>query len=283
MPMGFPPEAIESALGYRPAPDDIFIASYPKSGTTWLQYIVYLLIRRRPIAPHESLTECFPHLEEVGAVAVEQGQQPRLIKTHFQRGVTPFSRAARYLVIARNPFDCAVSFFHHTRGFPRHYDFAEGAFDEYFDAFIAGEVDFGDYFDHLASWLDSANDENVQLLTYESLRLAPRDTIRRVAGFLGETATASIASDRDLDRLIDEASLASMRRDQQRWSSRRPDWAPPFIRNGEVGGWRSLMKPGQVRALLAKFDDRLGGTLAETLWQDLLIEARACADSTDDR
>ena len=282
MPLGFPREAVESALSYRPAPDDIFVASYPKSGTTWLQYIVYLLIRRRPIGPDESLTDCFPHLEEVGARAVERMPGPRLIKTHLALDMAPRSRTARYIVIARNPFDCAVSFFHHTQGFPGHYDFAEGTFAEYFEVFIAGEVDFGDYFDHLLSWLAVANDDNVLFLTYESLKQAPRETIARIAAFLGETAQASIADASALDRLVEESSLDAMRRDQQRWSSLRPEWATPFVRKGEIGGWRSVLTPGQTRALLAKFDRRLGGTAAEALWQDVLSTARAWAEADAD-
>ena len=277
MPLGFPPAALESALRYAPQSGDIFVASYPKSGTTWLQYIVHLLIRHEPIAVPESLTDCFPHLEEVGAAAVERCPSPRLIKTHLTRERTPFSPAARYLVIARNPFDCVVSFFHHTRGFPRHYEFAEGLFADYFNCFLAGEVDFGDYFDHLLSWLAVRERENVLFLTYESLRLSQREQIQRVAAFLGGRAPASIAAASDLDRLIEEASIDSMRRDPQRWSSRRPDWAPAFIRSGRVGDWQTLITPGQARALLAKFHARLGGTHAETLWPELLDEAQRYA------
>ena len=154
MPMGFPPAALESVPRFVAGQGDVFVVSYPKSGTTWLQYIVYLLVRRRPLASDERLTDCFPHLEEVGASAVESMERPRLIKTHLRRELTPFSDLAKYVVIARNPFDCAVSFFHHTRGFPRHYDFVDGTFEDFFDCFIAGEVDFGDYFDHLAQFDD---------------------------------------------------------------------------------------------------------------------------------
>ena len=57
--------------------------------------------------------------------------------------MAPWSQQARYIVIARNPFDCAVSFFHHTHGFPRHYDFAEGTFAEYLEVFrVTGTVAF---------------------------------------------------------------------------------------------------------------------------------------------
>ena len=33
-----------------------------------------------------------------------------------------------------------MSFYHHTRGFPRHYDFAEGTWDTFFECFMRGEV-----------------------------------------------------------------------------------------------------------------------------------------------
>ena len=142
MPMGFPASGLETAGQFIPTEGDVFVASYPKCGTTWLQYIVYLLVRQRGLGADESLTAAFPHLEEVGAAAAADQPRPRLIKTHLTFDATPLSPEARYLFIARNPFDCAVSFFHHTRGFPRHYDFADGSFDDFFACFVRGEVDF---------------------------------------------------------------------------------------------------------------------------------------------
>jgi hypothetical protein len=279
MPLGFPPEGLKSALGYVPSEDDIFVASYPKSGTTWLQYIVHLLIRRRSLAPTESLTECFPHLAEVGAEGVVDQPRPRLIKTHLACGPVPFSPKARYLVISRNPFDCAISFYHHTRGFPRHYDFAEGRFDDFFDCFIKGEVDFGDYFEHLISWHQQADRDNVLFLTYEALKADTAVTIRYIAAFLGEAASAVVATGAGLESVIAETDLSAMRRDQQRWSSRRPEWAPAFVRKGVVGDWRSLFSREQTRVLLAELDRRLAGTGLETLWPDVIAAARDYAGS----
>ena len=118
MPLGFPPSGLESAHRYEPESGDIFVASYPKCGTTWLQHIVYLLLNDGlPIAAETSLTEIFPHLEEVGREYVAALPKPRLIKTHLSLSMTPFSTAAKYVYVARNPFDCAASFYHHTRGF----------------------------------------------------------------------------------------------------------------------------------------------------------------------
>jgi hypothetical protein len=277
MPLGFPAEGLESGLRYKPSAGDIFVASYPKCGTTWLQYIVWLLIRGRPIAGNESLAELFPHLEEVGAEAVTALPEPRLIKTHLAFGLTPYASDACYLVILRNPFDCAVSFFHHTQGFPRHYDFARGSFDTFFDCFTRGEVDFGDYFDHLLSWHEARTRPNVHFLTYESMRADFPAALRQIASNLGERARAAIATPAGLEAVVRETSLEAMRRNQQRWSSERPAWATGFVRRGVVGDWQSLFTPEQLHALLAEFDRRLGGTTLAELWPDVLAAARARA------
>ena len=98
-----------------------------------MQYIVYLLEHEgRPLAAGQSLNDVFPHLEEVGEEPVRALPEPRLIKTHLPFERTPWSAQAKYVYVARNPFDCAVSFYHHTRGFVRHYDFADGTWDDVF-------------------------------------------------------------------------------------------------------------------------------------------------------
>jgi Sulfotransferase domain len=84
MPMGFPLAGFESGQRYRPQAADIFVASYPKCGTTWTQYIVYLLENEgRPLAAGAKLDEVFPHLEEVGEERIRLLPEARLIKTHL--------------------------------------------------------------------------------------------------------------------------------------------------------------------------------------------------------
>jgi hypothetical protein len=275
MPMGFPVEGFDSGQRYRAAPGDIFVATYPKCGTTWMQYIVYLLLHgAEPLPAGERLDAVFPHLEEVGADAVRALLEPRLIKTHLPFERTPWHAGTRYIYVARNPFDCAVSFYHHTRGFVRHYDFADGTFDEFFECFIRGEVDFGDYFDHLASWLPHAGDQNVLFLTYEQMLADPRAAVAAVGAFLGGPA-ARVASDAALvARIVAASSFDSMSRDQRRWSSERPANMPEFVRKGVAGDWTRQFSREQAGRLAARFAERTCGTGAATLWPDVLAAAR---------
>lgn len=278
MPKGFPREAFGSALEYSPEPTDFFIATYPKCGTTWAQHIVYLIAHRgEPLPPTRSMGEDIPHLEEVGARVASRRPQPRYLKTHLPFGMTPYHERARYLYIARNPFDCAVSFYHHTRGFIRHYDFAEGRFEDFFECFLAGAVDFGDYFDNLLSWHEHAEDGNVLFLTYEGMSADPRAAVMRIGQFMG---AEYISDESVLSAVLQHSSFESMSKDQQRWSSRRPDDMPAFVRKGIVGDWENYFSPNQAARLLEKLETRCRGAGIEALWPDIVAEARRFAGST---
>jgi hypothetical protein len=273
MPMGFPVEGFDSGQRYRAQPGDVFVATYPKCGTTWVQYIAHLLLHEaEPLAPGQSLGEVSPHLEEVGREVVAALPEPRLIKTHLPLERTPWHDQAKYVFVVRNPFDCAVSFYHHTRGFVRHYDFADGTWDTFFECFLAGEVDFGDYFDHLLSWWPRRGASNVLCVTYEQLASEPESGIRRIASFLGGQAAALVEKPESLEQVLRQSSFDGMRSHQDRWSSRRPADMPAFVRKGVVGDWRSTFSPKQARRLAEKLAERTAGTGIERLWPELAAE-----------
>jgi sulfotransferase len=275
MPMGFPVDGFDSGQRYRAQPTDVFVSTYPKCGTTWAQYIVYLLLRRGvPLPAGQRIDDVFPHLEEVGEAAIRALPEPRLIKTHLPFERTPWHPDAKYVYVARNPLDCVVSFYHHTRGFVRHYDFADGTFDTFFECFIRGEVDFGDYFDNLLSWVAKRSEPNVLFLTYEDMTAAAPDAVLAVGGFLGGAAAEAVRDPEVLARIVAHSSFDSMRTDQGRWSSARPANMPAFVRKGVVGDWRNHCSAGQARRLADKFYARTRGTAAEGFWLELMAEAR---------
>ena len=269
--MGFPVKAFNSGLDYCAKPEDIFVCSYPKCGTTWLQNMVYLILNDGvPLSLNQFLPRVFPHLEEVGKEVCNQLPTPRLIKTHLPFSITPHNSKARYLYVARNPFDCAVSFFHHTRGFPQHYDFLDGEFEEFFECFIAGEVDFGDYFDNLIPWYKRKDDENVLFITYESMKADSYRSIMTIADFL---EVESFKNKKMIDSIIKHSSFEVMQKNQTRWASLRSDTVEPFIRKGIVGDWVNYFTPKQTRRLLEKFFYKTKGTGIDNLWLDVLESA----------
>lgn len=277
MPLGFPIEGFESALTYEARVDDIFISTYPKCGTTWMQHVVWLLLHGgQPLGPEQRMTTCIPHLEEVGRECIEALAPPRVIKTHLPFALCPYHPQARYIYVVRNPFDCAVSFFHHTRGFIKHYDFAAGTFDDFFEVFVRGEVDFGDYFENVLSWLAHADDPNVLVTSYEAMQGDLAGVVAALGAFLGSPLGDAAKDPALVARILEHSSFASMSKDQLRWASKRPDEMPPFVRKGIVGDWLNHYSPAQCRRLLARLDAPGSHTLA-ALWPETVAAARTYA------
>lgn len=172
----------------------------------------------------------------------------------------------KYIYVSRNPKDVVVSFYHHTVGFPKHYDFADGQFDTYFNLFLEGKVDHGDYFDFLRQALDHKDDPNILFLRYEKGRQNTKEYILEIARFLDESIYPGklLANDEKILKLVMEhSSLESMKIDPQRWCSAR-DGYEPFIRTGKTGGWKELMSEAQASKLQQKLDETF--TKEELRW-----------------
>ena len=59
-----------------------------------------------------------------------------------------------------------------------------------------------------------------------------------------------------------------MKKEQQRWSSKRPENMPSFIRQGEIGDWKNYFSSEQKQRLTEKFMMITAGTELKNLWLD---------------
>ena len=143
---------------------------------------------------------------------------------------------------------------------------------------MAGEVDFGDYFDNLLSWAAHRGDANLLFLTYEEMKADPAAAAVAIGEFLGDRVAEVVRDAETLARIVEHSSFEKMRQDQLRWASERPDGMPAFIRKGKVGDWKSTFRPEQAQRLLDRFDARTAGTDLAELWPEVLAEARQFAE-----
>ncbi|HEU5084773.1 MAG TPA: sulfotransferase domain-containing protein [Acidimicrobiales bacterium] len=103
---------------YRHRPGDIVITTPPKSGTTWVQNIVAMLVLGtteigRPIASISPwLDQLLRPIDEVIA-DLEAMPHRRFIKSHTPIDGLPWHEDVTYLSVLRDPRDAAVSWDHH--------------------------------------------------------------------------------------------------------------------------------------------------------------------------
>jgi hypothetical protein len=120
-------------LDFVPRPDDLFIVTYPRSGTTWMQMILYQLATGGSL-DFEHIYQVCPYFE--AALGTTSGfanvPEPRTFKSHLSYHDIP--KGCKYIYVARNGKDVAVSYFHFSK---THLGF-RGSFDEFFERFVRG-------------------------------------------------------------------------------------------------------------------------------------------------
>ncbi|KAL3213949.1 hypothetical protein MRX96_007348 [Rhipicephalus microplus] len=291
-PKAFNVVVVRDALRYKARPSDVFVATYPKSGTSWMQRIVWLLLnmdRMDEGVPSlmATMTRHMSFLELVGRRMVGALPEPRVIKHHLPFWLSPYHPLAKYVVLVRNPFDVAVSFYHHCRAEPS-VRLVPGiaTFDDFFERFLEGRVPFGSYFDHVLSWYARRDDTNVLFLHYETLRERPATVTLEVADFLdAEIASKLRGDERLLRHVVDRTSAGCLKTVKPLVSAAsrsrsagvvkslsRPGEpldkvSANYVRKGDAEEWKRHFKPDQVRRLRQLCEERMKGTKMWYTWQ----------------
>ena len=97
--------------------DDIIIATYAKSGTTWIQQIVSQLLFDGET--NLNVAEMSPWLDlrippkEIKLAEVEKQQHRRFLKTHLPVDALVFSGRAKYIYVGRDGRDVVWSMYNH--------------------------------------------------------------------------------------------------------------------------------------------------------------------------
>ena len=168
-------ETVDKLKNLQLYPDDVWVVSYPKSGTTWMQQIVRLT-RNNGVQDDLKISVAVPWLEGCSTTLfpdfnVENMSRPRAFKSHMPYDLCPCgppnTTPCKYIYIMRNPKDVAVSSYFHLKRIPLYPD---NGWDAHWNNFIAGEVEHGNYFDHLLSWWSHRDDKNVLFMKYEDMK-----------------------------------------------------------------------------------------------------------------
>ena len=241
---------------------DVVINTYPKAGTTWVQQICKLL-RNGGKEDGMKVFEAIPWLEVTAlqygppSISLDSLTRPFYLKSHMPYELTlgglPHLTKAKYIYVARNPKDVAVSYFHHMRGV-KIYEFV-GSWDEYFSLYLTGRICFGSWFDHVLGWWEHKDTENILFLKYEELKSNLHEGVLRIAKFLrDDVPPASV-----INQVVEQCSFERMKTNPAvdfSWIPRNLD-QPPFIRKGEVGDWRNYFTDEQNTVFDALYAEQM--------------------------
>jgi len=252
---------------------DLFICSYPKSGTTWCQHIVLSLLlaasnnsrSAEVVKPYSHVSdyapffEIDPHWCSDGDELIPKIQTNhdhlarRVFNTHLRYDMLPNSPSsckAKFIYLLRSPLDACVSFFHHLShqaggGY-------EHDFETFFREWVAGETPFGSWIDHVTSYAEafgnrSGDQREFLLLTYEDMVKDLPSIVRELIEFL--ELNDKISDDVLVHELLPSFSFESMRDNKDRFQPKSVGWKNnfSFLRKGKIGDAGSLVSDQQSR------------------------------------
>ncbi|MGF1528524.1 MAG: sulfotransferase domain-containing protein [Candidatus Competibacterales bacterium] len=259
-------ESLHRGLRFRPRRDDLFVATYPKCGTTWLLQIVHAL-RSGGDTDFQKIGEVIPWLESAWDLRQrppEANQQwaPRAYKTHLAFDRLP--KGGRAIYVVRDPKDVVLSMYHFFEGWI--FEPAAITLDEFVTEVFIVAAGIQCYWDHLRSWWPTLGAENVLWLSYEELNRDLRGGIRQVGRFMGIDMSMAL-----LDRVTELASFDYMKSQRGKFDNeevhhyRDPAMGIPpgrvsgMVRAGRAVTGSSPLSPASLHALDVAWHRHLAG------------------------
>ncbi|KAK5638160.1 hypothetical protein RI129_012455 [Pyrocoelia pectoralis] len=260
--------------------DDVIVASFPKSGTTWTQEMVWLLKNDLDYeGAKTSIRERFPYFDKSPSRLPELSDRnckqlfdklrnesgTRFLKTHLPFSLLPKqirdeSRTPKIIFVMRNPKDAFISY-HHVGlcalGWrANREDFAK--------VYLADKVLFGPYWKKVHGYCNMRHLPNLLILKYEEMIKDLRSVVQKTCAFLEKDPL----SEEQLEKLCTHLTFKSMKSNPavnlEQFINERKRYNPTingsFIRSGKVQGYKEEMNPD----LISEFDEWIKRNIENT-------------------
>ncbi len=241
-------------------PDDIVIATYGKSGTTWTQQIIGQLIFRGD--PNVRVSELSPWLDlrlppEAEKFALLDAQtHRRFIKTHLPLDAFVFHPEVKHIYVARDGRDAIWSMHnHHLNFIPEFYVALNGVPNRVGPPLAEPDPDIRRYFlhwlehdgapfwswwDNVRTWWMVRHHPNVLMLHFADMKKDLAGTVSAIADFIGENVDAATFS-----KVVEHSSFDYMKDNAAQATPLGggifKGGAASFINKGSNGRWREIL------------------------------------------
>ncbi|XP_073836598.1 luciferin sulfotransferase-like [Musca autumnalis] len=254
---------IEQVLQFEVRSDDVFLVTFMKSGTTWMQETAWMLLndldykgsaqlplsQRSPFIEYHGIRPSFPNALKL----CEMLPSPRLIKSHLPANLLPhqiWKKKTKLIYVARNCKDVIVSSYHFTKALGY---WSGDNIADYVNDFMNNDVMYTSYWSHVVNFWKIRNKPNIFFVTYEEMKRNLKGVIERLCEFLEKPQL----NDREMEQLLEHLSFDNMKENKQTNATAAIKQRIPnvdanfqFMRRGIVGSYKDELTP----ELKAKID-----------------------------
>ncbi|XP_056681474.1 3-beta-hydroxysteroid sulfotransferase-like isoform X2 [Monodelphis domestica] len=242
---------------------DVFIVTFPKSGTHWMVEIVSLIyskgdptwVKSSPMWKRSACVEINYAVE-----MVKDKAKPRLFTSHLPIHLFPkayFTSKAKMIYVARNPRDIITSLYHFQRQLP----FCQTlfSFEQIIESFLQGNPVLGSWFDHIKGWLPMRDSEKFLFFTYEELIQDLKTSVGKICQFLGQEL-----SEEEIGSVAENASFPVMKKHMlEVMEPIDLGHVEPFtmhiMRTGTCGDWKNHFTVTQLERFNKVYQEKMAG------------------------
>ncbi|XP_072477900.1 sulfotransferase 1C1-like isoform X2 [Notamacropus eugenii] len=254
---------------FQAKPNDLLIAGYLKSGTTWMQEIVDMIqndgdeekCQQVEIYHRHPIIEWSQRLYISNPEFAMEVPSPRILKTHLPVQMLPpsfWKQNTKIIYVARNAKDCVVSYYHFSRmfiPFP-----TPGSLEEFIEKFMNGRVLCGSWYDHVKGWWDKRDKHPILYLFYEDMKENPKREIQKILNFLEKDLSEEI-----INKIIYHTSFDIMKQNPMVNYTYFPKTMmdhsiSPFMRKGMPGDWKNHFTVAQNEKFDEDYKKKMAGT-----------------------
>ena len=224
---------------------DIFIASYPRSGNTWLRLLLADIIlqlnnfKTDTVLPiHQDKIIPDMHVHDLSKFEIQFDLLARLIKTHSLFGKI---KGHKVIFLFRNPADTLCSYFHFHRRYINLLPKTRDGIDKFCIEYT------NDWLNHINSYINNHVKDKMLFISYENLHSNTLNTLKKVAYFSKLDASKMM-----IVKSISNQEFSKRKKNETIKENNNNEY---FFRRGEVSSSKKELKPETISFIKNKTED----------------------------